>query len=170
MKFQHTRCRLLEHSLTWTYRLPYQKEREIRRRPLWTYHTVKRRRPLECALPPQSQESVPPLVSSVAEGQIYGTGHVNQNTLTSTEGTFYINISLSKIQAVLHGTRFSYYERVKHAVTMVLLRYTWQGDVFRISVSTLQLKQMTPYNMKVLSVTSSLRGAGAIQNFGILDS
>jgi hypothetical protein len=87
---------------------------------------------LECVLPPQSQESVPPLVSSVVEGHIYNKRHVNQNTLTSKEGT--LCISLSNIQAVVHCTGFSYYEHVTRAVTNVLLQYTRQGDVFRISV------------------------------------
>jgi hypothetical protein len=45
------------------------------------------------------------------------------------------------IQAVVHGTAFSYFEHVTLAVTKVLLQYTWLGDVFEISVSTIQLKQ-----------------------------
>jgi len=113
---------------------------------------------LVCAVPPQSQDSVSPLFSSFAERQIYGTKHVNQNTLTSTEST--LCISLSNSQTVVHGMRFSYYEHAIHAVTMVLLRYTWQGDVCSLSVSALQLKQMIPKNMKALSVTSSMCGAG----------
>ena len=74
---------------------------------------------------PSVARQCPPLVSSVAEGQIYGTRHGNQNTLTWTESTLYI--CLSKIQAVVHNMGFSYYEPVTHAVTIVLLRFTWQG-------------------------------------------